>query len=422
MRSLSIATFFTASSRRTHFRIAALGLTAAATLSLAACGEADGAFNRPANGGPASDLSNTCADWQAADYEARAALILDVLLPDGSSVLLHDDYATLLNLEGDIVLYTPDGQTLTDSVDITDWACAQVSPETNLHDARAAVFASSGAPKTCDDYVAASEDVRAIWRLASATSEEPADDAAVVDACDYAGGDADVAFLADDPQVWLDKENREVAEAAKPRVKWHTETQLGYTARFEVSIGEVQRGSEPHPDRAKDGTYCIDGGPAFNCETGTDVLPAFYVGSTCGFNSETDAVIPLTLTATNTTSGYAVPITSAFAVHTTGAAPETVTIDVVGGYTDGNTCISSDNYRTNWVTPNTLWNDPVEPQAQGTGLFFVVLHNYYSPRYPSGNSGDLSRFVIEGSTQISEADPVISVVSDAAFTLSGDAV
>lgn len=104
-------------------------------------------------------------------------------------------------------------------------------------------------------------------------------------------------------------------------------------------------------------------------------------GSACNINAQTDAVIPALLSETNTSSGFN-------AIVGTELAWDSSAIDGIEiGYKDGPQCEGQSDGESRLNVETT------SPSATGSGFsanMFIVVPNYYSPQYPSGNAALLT--------------------------------
>jgi len=141
-----------------------------------------------------------------------------------------------------------------------------------------------------------------------------------------------------------------------------------------------------------------------------DALPPLpYSGRglivSCSVNSQTDAVIPVGFSITNTTPQFTEPLAIRFHL---GADFEDHNRDVEGDdqFADGSTECGG------LVAPYGLYDGgwTVPPNQTVQGSFYVILHNYFGPSHPAGDPTydgltiDAQFFVGEQGAQ-TEADP-----------------
>lgn len=322
----------------------------------------------------------------------------------GPNVIVEWDFnepsVTIRRPEGDVVGYEA----------FFDWACSNLDGDV--------VLASTFHEKcglnfpTCADYLASDSEFRVEW----------------ASVFDYSGGVEDLTATCarfpderfDDVVAFFDRYSQ---EAGEPRAAWETLSHLGYRLSNRIHVYPIQRGDVAHPDRVNPFGYCDDGsgrGP-LDCDSVWIDVPVFTIGSTCGFNPDTDALVPLTLIVKNDTADDSVQLLSSFTISPYGTA-ETVSIDVAADFADGVECISGSDESPNTISVSTVWDFPADPGERASGAFFVVLHDYYSPSFPSGNSGDLEHYRISGVEYRHLYDPVVTLTNLVDVTLSGTVV
>jgi hypothetical protein len=178
---------------------------------------------------------------------------------------------------------------------------------------------------------------------------------------------------------------------------WDTETKLGYTWRDVLGLGSLETG---HAVKE------IIVGPG---EGSSDPVTSFTPGHACGFNPTTDAIIPLALGYTNTTKGKGtISLDVAWQLNVVGGSEPVTTAFLEGHYSGGDSKCSqaADGYGSANAGSNF---DKASSDGENSEDFYVVLKNWFSPRYPKGATGDLKDYEL---TSIAESpnsdDPVVS--------------
>ena len=113
-------------------------------------------------------------------------------------------------------------------------------------------------------------------------------------------------------------------------------------------------------------------------------LPALPISgrqslAACQSNADTDAVVPFSYSLTNTTTNFSAPLT--LDIHQ--ASSSVLFADVE--YGDGTTtCVNGNEDNLLAAT----WS-PLSAGASGSGDFYLVLYDYYSPSHPKGDAARL---------------------------------
>jgi hypothetical protein len=150
--------------------------------------------------------------------------------------------------------------------------------------------------------------------------------------------------------------------------------QGGYTEQVQILLG--------HAEHARNGRA-----------NGQDVA-----GGACSFDSETDALVPVVINASNTTAKFSSII--GINIGLDGYSDESdngVTFE--GAYTSGTSCSSDDSFGVSSTTAD----------APGTGTTldgFFVISNYYTPSDPDGDPSLLgaTQLTIDAQQSIEESD------------------
>lgn len=192
-------------------------------------------------------------------------------------------------------------------------------------------------------------------------------------------------------------------------ISWSTQTKLGYTWQSTIGLGAIE---------TVDQVSTIDGGQIAGSNGIPTDGPSYKPGVSCGFNPKTDAVIPVTLHAWNTTPGSRgkIPMGLTWSLQVVGGTTPITTAYLEDQFSDGPSCSQqADSFRgasfgVTWTTPSTdVWSDQ---QA-------IILKNWYSPRFPTGATADLSDYQLVGMPNTpNSSDPTVSIAS-ATVTLDG---
>lgn len=155
---------------------------------------------------------------------------------------------------------------------------------------------------------------------------------------------------------------------------WTLESTEGYTETVEVSVSEPVTGQE------LDGVAI--GGNAFDSP--------MYLSDVCSVDATKDAVIPVHVVVTNTTSGFdtymSYGITATFNNSVSYQAPTSLSTDerfeVANTYKDGDSA----------CTPlfstgvNAFWSSTFTNGENTQDTFYVIVHDYRTPAVPDGDS------------------------------------
>lgn len=170
---------------------------------------------------------------------------------------------------------------------------------------------------------------------------------------------------------------------------WPVSLDNGYTVAAEIYEGRVQRASN-------------------NLSHAGDAL-----GSACEVSPETDAVIPFALTLVNTTRQFSYAPSLDLAAQVPPGQSQVDNAFTVSGevdYSNGAQCMgppSEDAYE--YELDGCTANETLSYGQSVTCGGFIVLSNYYSPAYPSGDRHGLMSVYINITTQANsdgEAPPI----------------
>jgi len=278
---------------------------------------------------------------------------------------------------GQPVVLLVDGTRIDSYVGVFEHACGRSTAP--LAEYRALLFADTQDPG-CMRYLEVEPDVQGQWiaqvgiaagQLSSPTQEQ------VTAACIAAPAQSVAAAVT----ALLDGEVPPTGPVVPTgrAVLWQTTSSLGYAMDSVLEIGALQVTPAPHPDAT-----------------------GFEVGSACGFDPETDALLPLTLTVTNATPDFDARLNSRFIVAPAReSSPETIWVSLVTYYGDTVGCEENVGGR---VTTQVIWDSPTVTGYPVQSQYFVVLHDYFSPAFPTGNAADLGRLVAEGQAPMNTGD------------------
>ena len=258
-------------------------------------------------------------------------------------------------------------------------------------------------PPSCDDWKAVSATAKLAWiRAAVATTPGTSDlaDADVVStvAAACASMSKSEQELFSNATAEVDKiatqhgDDAKIATTLPLQARWTTTSKLGYTVDVLLQLANTPLGAG------------ITGHPLSPSDT--------TAGTGCGYDPKTDIAIPARLYDVNT-SATATPVQSAVRLAHTGFA-------VTTGSIDSGTYCSSEQSGGN-VTLNIHQSTPVDAGSGWGIIFFVIIKNYYSPRYPSGALQELANYSLAQTSYTGSQldDPVLEVApTNAAISLS----
>ena len=144
----------------------------------------------------------------------------------------------------------------------------------------------------------------------------------------------------------------------------HARTQDGTSAELRVELGAVSRPAEA-------------GRPT-----------GFPDPGVCSVDPQRDAVIPGRIGAANTTSGFTASVPVGFNIKTSGG----IGVESSSDYSTGPACEAPQDQFDDIV--DIAFSD-VPPNETRTHAFFLVLHGYYSPSQPDGDTAWLARVVAD---------------------------
>jgi hypothetical protein len=200
------------------------------------------------------------------------------------------------------------------------------------------------------------------------------------DACDSLGADSDSLVRAS--RWFVDYPST---------ISWTSETKLGYKATMGLGVGARQSGPSSKYSLLGDGT--------------SDSNPV--MGASCGYDPKTDALVPVYVHARNTTAGTSAVIGGGFGIQSTGQLVSSVEIETL--FSSGASCTTPDPSGT--VYSSFQAAKPLKPGEDTAARAVVIIKNYFSPRYPSGATSELSRYVLFSQSSPGGDDPFVSTTS-----------
>jgi hypothetical protein len=124
------------------------------------------------------------------------------------------------------------------------------------------------------------------------------------------------------------------------------------------------------------------------------------LGESCGFDEQTTAVEPFTLSLANTTSNFSETPSIVFSLSSanfTGSGPPW-NLDAATYYSSGAQCINFGANQELGASTSSVGLSPNAPLTAGgapTTVFgFLAMDGYYSPDHPNGDVGGLGDFEI----------------------------
>jgi type II secretory pathway pseudopilin PulG len=175
---------------------------------------------------------------------------------------------------------------------------------------------------------------------------------------------------------------------------WTLSTTSGYTYDMSMSIGApVTSGTNGSRGNYSDST---------NQEN--------EIGSVCtDFDPTRDIAIPVQLTVTAKTAGFNTPVDAAYqAGHFTysGEAPDglsTASLETERYFTSDTDCYEWDN---TYGSAGVQWETPFSNGEAGNHRFTVIIKNYRSPLFPTGNTALLDWFMVRPANAASSQSAV----------------
>ena len=328
-------------------------------VSLAGC-----AAGSPDPSGP--KIPQSCADYAALSAKDRGA-VADRVIKGGEHV----------------PSYQSTGVVMASKTDQLDSACAanrDMSPD------QAVFLGGSDGGAECGAFLKLSESVKSEWLAALVKdSEYPAGVSLtpeqMSETCNSLDADTDGLIRA---TLWfLDYPHS---------ISWSSETKLGYKAALGLGVGALITGeAKSYPANSAGGS------------TATQPI----MGASCGYDPATDAMIPVVLTARNTTSKEAPATQGAFGLDLADQLVTTVKIESLNA--DGPNCTATTpqgGYSAGYS--GVQWSTPTKPGQADKALSVIVLKNYFSPRFPAGATAELKQYVLVGATVGGGDDPVVT--------------
>lgn len=136
-------------------------------------------------------------------------------------------------------------------------------------------------------------------------------------------------------------------------------------------------------------------------------------GDICSLTAERDAVIPISVQLTNKSDEFAVgaAFTLAFGGRSSFSDP---TLELAQDFSDEDEC-SAASYDFNGGGWGVQFSELLEAGDYATTNAYLIIHDFYTPDYPNGNTSWLSSLV-------AQALPAVNANTGDKFTVSGNSV
>jgi hypothetical protein len=262
---------------------------------------------------------------------------------------------------------------------VTRW-CQSQSPEAlliGISDPRKL----AGSDPKCSDFLELSASAQQSWISVGAEVDgwdNPIDRETAVMACEL---DPKGVMHGDDASfTWRDWDGRQAT--------WATESKLGYLKVLVLTTQALNNDSDVR----------------YNPFDPNGQAP---VGEACGYDPEHDALIPLLVTVTNLTQEDAT-LDGSYALVYTGAGSAVTTAYLETRFTTGVHCSNAATSSTASRYGAVLtwsWSDTTSAGGEKTHKAYVIIKDYYSPRYPDGAVNELASYQIRGLAAPDDSDP-----------------
>ncbi|GAA2842834.1 hypothetical protein GCM10010471_27030 [Leucobacter komagatae] len=167
-------------------------------------------------------------------------------------------------------------------------------------------------------------------------------------------------------------------------VTWETESKLGYREIVALSAHTLLSGEAiQHPKKDE-----------------------FIAGAGCGFDPTKDAAIPLGASVKNVTPGQPQPLRLRFALVAAQSGSLTTTAYLEANHSSGASCSESAGGIISGAAIGTKYDEPSEAGEAHYPNYFVIVKDYFSPRYPGGAVDELAAYSLHAQASYNEADPV----------------
>lgn len=120
--------------------------------------------------------------------------------------------------------------------------------------------------------------------------------------------------------------------------------------------------------------------------TASATFGEYSLGASCGFDPTTDIAVPVTLTVTATTTGFATSI-SALVTLSTARSEQPHEVEIEGYYSTGPACKTPSYGST--ILNGVSWEEPMSTGGVGTHQFVVMIRDWKTPATPSGDTAFL---------------------------------
>lgn len=168
-------------------------------------------------------------------------------------------------------------------------------------------------------------------------------------------------------------------------MEWDTTSKLGYQEHLVLGVQPVLKGKNiQHPMEDK-----------------------FIAGSACGFDSTKDAAVPLRLLVKNSTKAQSQPMAAKVNLDIVNGALLSTTAYLEVKFGDGPVCSQAASGYGSEATIGMQFKDVTKAGSSLQSAIFVIIKNYYSPRYPSGAASELASYRLRSDAQVNNDDPIV---------------
>jgi len=166
---------------------------------------------------------------------------------------------------------------------------------------------------------------------------------------------------------------------------WDTTSKLGYQEHLVLGVLPVAKGKDiVHPNDDK-----------------------FTAGSACGFDSSKDAAIPLLLFVRNSTKTESQAMGAKFLLDVVNVASLSTNAYLETRFSDGPVCSQAASVYGSNATVAMKFTDVTKAGASVQSAIFVIVKNYFSPRYPTGAASELASYRLRSDAQVNTDDPIV---------------
>ena len=172
-----------------------------------------------------------------------------------------------------------------------------------------------------------------------------------------------------------------------PFMQWDTTSKLGYREHLVLGVQPVLKGKNiEHPINNK-----------------------LIAGSACGFDSTKDAAVPLQLFILNTTKTQSQPMATKVDLDIINGESLTTTAYLEVKYSDGPVCSPAASVYGSAATVDLKFPDATTSGGNLQAAIFVIVKNYFSPRYSAGAVNELASYRLRSDAQVNTDDPIVQL-------------